>query len=363
MSHVGGMPEAEADERHQAPVAAVRRAPSTPTGPAGRRRTATYAVAPDDVAPPRTPAAIGRRPATSPPRAAERGDCPSTAEAGEQRPGVTDHRRAGRRRRVATTARARRRPPDRRRHGALGDVADEHRSAPAADGVPGVPLPGVAITDWRSSTPRRRSRGRRRYRTEQVAVGRAAMPDQPRTDASMSHRCPASVRSTSCASTAPRRRWPTWQPTAGTPARRPRVWRLLGTGRGMDTGPSADLRRTALFAVGRDEADLDRSSPARRWPGVAHAEERGTCACGDRRPRVVGRRRRARRPGGRGDDGPIAVVTRADVRVRPGGRSVPPVLRSAPSFGAPGLLAPSPGSASCRSAGSARSACGPASML
>ena len=31
-----------------------------------------------------------------------------------------------------------------------------------------------------------------------------------------------------------------------------------GTGRGSDTGPSADLRRTALFAVWEDEGELDR---------------------------------------------------------------------------------------------------------
>ena len=34
--------------------------------------------------------------------------------------------------------------------------------------------------------------------------------------------------------------------------------RVLGTGRGADTGPSADLRRTGLFAVWDAESDLDR---------------------------------------------------------------------------------------------------------
>lgn len=51
--------------------------------------------------------------------------------------------------------------------------------------------------------------------------------------------------------------------------------RLLGTGRGADTGPSIDPRRTAMFAVWRDERDLERflaSHPiARRWERAAEA--------------------------------------------------------------------------------------------
>ena len=35
-------------------------------------------------------------------------------------------------------------------------------------------------------------------------------------------------------------------------------WRLLGTGAGTNTGPGIDPRRTALFAVWRDATDLDR---------------------------------------------------------------------------------------------------------
>lgn len=34
-------------------------------------------------------------------------------------------------------------------------------------------------------------------------------------------------------------------------------WRLMGTGAGRSTGPGIDTRRTALFAVWRDESDLD----------------------------------------------------------------------------------------------------------
>lgn len=46
-------------------------------------------------------------------------------------------------------------------------------------------------------------------------------------------------------------------------------WRVLGTGRGSDSAAGSDLRRSALFAVWRDESDLDRflmSHPiAQRW--------------------------------------------------------------------------------------------------
>ncbi len=96
-----------------------------------------------------------------------------------------------------------------------------------------------------------------------------------------------------------------------------RFWRLLGTGRGAATGPGASLSRTALFAVWDDEGALDRFGAAhpiaRRW---SDADESWSV--------------RLRSLGGRGTwrgvdpldglapgsaDGPIAVVTRADVRV------------------------------------------------
>jgi hypothetical protein len=94
-------------------------------------------------------------------------------------------------------------------------------------------------------------------------------------------------------------------------------WRLLGTGRGDDTGPGADLRRTALFAVWQDETALDAfladHPVAARWRraheawGVrlralgGHGGWRGVDVLDDLAP-------------GRGD-GRIAVLTRADVRI------------------------------------------------
>jgi hypothetical protein len=96
-----------------------------------------------------------------------------------------------------------------------------------------------------------------------------------------------------------------------------RFWRLLGTGAGDDTAPSSDLRRSALFAIWEDPSDLDRfldEHPiARRW---RHAAESWHV--------------RLRSAGGHGtwrgvpvvdlldpgvDTGPIAIITRADVRL------------------------------------------------
>ncbi len=95
-------------------------------------------------------------------------------------------------------------------------------------------------------------------------------------------------------------------------------WRLLGTGSGNDTGPGADLGRTALFAVWASEEHLDRflasHAIVRRW---SHAAE------------VWGVR--LRRLGGHGTwkgidpldemeqgerSGRVAIITRADVRRR-----------------------------------------------
>lgn len=90
--------------------------------------------------------------------------------------------------------------------------------------------------------------------------------------------------------------------------------RLLGTGRGSDTGPSADLRRTAMFAVWEDETDLDRHlAGARRRAGIVERY--------DVRLRLLGGHGAWRGVDvlaglatGRAD-GPVAVLTRADVRV------------------------------------------------
>lgn len=95
-------------------------------------------------------------------------------------------------------------------------------------------------------------------------------------------------------------------------------WRLLGTGRGSDTTPGADLRRTAVFAIWDDSAAIDEfmrsSAIAQRW---ANAEEAYHV-----RLRLIGGHGRwrgvdvldglERSPAESG--GPVAIVTRARVR-------------------------------------------------
>ncbi|MGI9052038.1 MAG: spheroidene monooxygenase [Ilumatobacteraceae bacterium] len=118
-------------------------------------------------------------------------------------------------------------------------------------------------------------------------------------------------------------RWPLVLVRLATDRRRLRrvdglaFWRLLGTGRGAETGPSVDLRRSALFAVWEDERDLDaflaRSTIARRW-AVAdeawHVRLRGLGGHGSwHGVDVLDGLQRG------DDDGVVAVLTRANVRV------------------------------------------------
>ncbi len=112
-------------------------------------------------------------------------------------------------------------------------------------------------------------------------------------------------------------------------------WRLLGTGRGSDTTPSADLRRTALFAVWDGESSLDRflGEPPAMWRRAVERYDvrlRGLGGHGAWRGVAVLDGLAA------GDDrGPIAVLTRADVRLgawyrfRAAGRSVSAELQRA----------------------------------
>ena len=91
--------------------------------------------------------------------------------------------------------------------------------------------------------------------------------------------------------------------------------RLLGTGLGADTGPSADWRRTAMFAVWEDEPALDAflAPTAERLHVVERYDVRLRALGGHGSWRgfdVLG----GLAPGG--DDGPVAVLTRAGVRVR-----------------------------------------------
>ena len=91
-------------------------------------------------------------------------------------------------------------------------------------------------------------------------------------------------------------------------------WRLLGTGSGSDTGPGADLARTALFAIWRDPDDLDRfldgycTDAAERWhvrlrARGGHGAWRGRAVLDELAPAVA-------------TDGEVAIITRAHVRAR-----------------------------------------------
>lgn len=93
-------------------------------------------------------------------------------------------------------------------------------------------------------------------------------------------------------------------------------WRLLGTGNGDNTGRGADLARSALFAVWDDESYLDAAladgPTARRWRDAEeswHVRLRGIGGHGTWKgfDPLEGIE-----PGTA--DGPIAILTRADVR-------------------------------------------------
>ncbi len=95
-------------------------------------------------------------------------------------------------------------------------------------------------------------------------------------------------------------------------------WRVLGTGWGNDSASGVDLRRSALFAVWRDEVDLERfllAHPiARRWHRCEeawHVRLRGLGGDGAWRGVAVADGLVM------GDaDGPVVIVTRARIRVR-----------------------------------------------
>jgi hypothetical protein len=125
----------------------------------------------------------------------------------------------------------------------------------------------------------------------------------------------------------------------------PRFWRLLGTGRGRDTGLGVDPRRTALFALWDDDETLDtflsRSSIARRWHD---AEEAYTVRLhrlgGHGTWRGVDVLEGMEAVGAAAEPGPVAVLTRATVRARHWPAFVGAARRvSAEVATAPGLLA------------------------
>jgi quinol monooxygenase YgiN len=96
-----------------------------------------------------------------------------------------------------------------------------------------------------------------------------------------------------------------------------RFWRLLGTGLGSDTGPGADVHRTAMFAVWDDDAALE-AHLIRTAPRIVAADEswhvrlRAIGGHGAWRGfDVLGHVNPAKAAGG-----PVAVITRADVRAR-----------------------------------------------
>lgn len=98
-----------------------------------------------------------------------------------------------------------------------------------------------------------------------------------------------------------------------------RFWRLMGAGRGRNTGPSADLSRRAVFAVWDDDAALDQfldqSPVAAAWRAAeecwsvrlkvtgGHGAWRGRLLLDELSPAI-------------GIGGPTCTITRANVHLR-----------------------------------------------
>ena len=118
--------------------------------------------------------------------------------------------------------------------------------------------------------------------------------------------------------------------------------RLLGTGRGTDTGPSIDPARTAMFALWRGERDLERflasHAIARRWERAGEAWHvrllavRAHGRWGDLTADALPAAGAAIADAG----GPVVVLTRASIR--PG--ATREFVRSSRSFGAAAGSAP-----------------------
>lgn len=95
-------------------------------------------------------------------------------------------------------------------------------------------------------------------------------------------------------------------------------WRLMGTGKGNDTSPSVDMRRTAFFAVWSDERQYEHfmaNHPvALRWVNEVESWSVRLKVVGGggtwRGVKVVDQIEHV------STTGPIAVVTRANVRIR-----------------------------------------------
>ncbi|MEV0234070.1 spheroidene monooxygenase [Nonomuraea sp. NPDC050786] len=109
-------------------------------------------------------------------------------------------------------------------------------------------------------------------------------------------------------------------------------WRLLGTGRGRAMSLGADLRRWALFAVWRDASDLEEflssSSIAARWRTEAAESWQVRLTPVASHGAWAGRDPFDGRIARHGGEGPVAVLTRASIRLSRLAafyRSVPPV--------------------------------------